>query len=192
MRPRRLREVMRLTMPLVLTTTLLVLITALPGHADPAQGCAVDRLPSILPTPGSAQERLAAEVTAACLKQPPAPQAHFGPVRNRMRARSVTAKSTTLQLGSPLTLDSRTVEIVDAILERPDGCVEFRLGDAELGTVQLQADSLSGKLFGLIPITLDNGLPEAVPLPYIQLTDVTAEGVQLTARTAALHEIIGL
>jgi len=194
MRPHRLRGVTWPTLLLVAASGLLMLCTALPGHAEPAPGCAVDRLPSALPRPGSAEERLAAEAVAACLKQTSASAARSGPIGDSLRAGSVTATWVTPALGTTVTLESQTVEIADAVFQTADGCVEFRLADADLGTVKLEADSLSGKLFGLIPITLgSNGRPMLpVPLPYVRLTDVTAEGVRLTARTATLHSVSGV
>ncbi|MFB9909690.1 hypothetical protein [Allokutzneria oryzae] len=173
-------------------TVLLLVATTVPGHAEPAPGCAPDRLPKAVPEQGSAEERLAADILAACLTQSPAPQARSRPAANRLRASSVTAKSVTPALGVTVSMDATSLKIVDATLVTAGGRTEFRVADAELGTVELQATSLSGKLFGLIPITLGGGLPvPPLPLPYVKLTDVTVDGVTVTARTAALREVTG-
>ena len=165
---------------------LLLAATAVPAHAEP--GCAVDRLPRTMPQPGSAEERQAADILAACLQQAPA---RTSPARNRLRARSVTARSISPALGATVSIGTESLEIVGATLEAAQG-TEFRVADARLNAVELKADSLSGKLFGLIPITLGNGLPIVpVPLPYLRLTDVTADNVRVTARTATLHEVDG-
>ncbi|SDM72234.1 hypothetical protein [Allokutzneria albata] len=166
---------------------LLLAAAAVPAHAEP--GCAADRLPKTMPQPGSSGERAVADIIAACLKQAPA---RTSPARNRLRAASVTARSISPALGSTISIGADSLEIVDATLETARGRTEFRVADARLNTVELKADSLSGKLFGLIPVTLGNGLPILpVPLPYLRLTEVTADNVRVTARTATLHEVDG-
>ncbi|MCP3802046.1 hypothetical protein NLX83_22535 [Allokutzneria sp. A3M-2-11 16] len=160
-------------------------ITAVPAHAEP--GCAVDRLPRTMPQSGSIEERQAADILAACLQQAPA---RTGPARNQLKARSVTARSVSPAPGTAVSIGTETLEIVDATLVTARGHTEFHVADARLSNVELRADSLSGKLFGLVPITLGNGLP-IVPVPYLRLTEVTADNVRVTARTATLHAVDG-
>ncbi|GAA4009490.1 hypothetical protein GCM10022247_34540 [Allokutzneria multivorans] len=166
---------------------LLIAASAVPAHAEP--GCAVDKLPKTVPQPGSADERAAADILAACLRQAPARERQ---TRNQLRAKAVTARAITPGLGSTVSIDTESLDIVDATVETAQGRTEFHVSSARLDTVELTADSLSGKLFGLIPVTLGNGLPMIpIPLPYLRLTDVTADNVRVTARTATLHEVDG-
>ncbi|WP_086823790.1 hypothetical protein [Allokutzneria sp. NRRL B-24872] len=166
---------------------LLFAATAVPAHSEPS--CAIEELPKTVPQPGSADERAAADILAACLRQAPARERH---TRNRLRAKEVTARTINPGLGSSVGIDTESLDIVDATLETAQGRTEFHVSSARMNTVALTADSLSGKLFGIIPVTLGNGLPMIpIPLPYLRLTDVTADNVRVTARTATLHEVDG-
>ncbi|GHF33358.1 hypothetical protein [Streptomyces fumanus] len=52
------------------------------------------------------------------------------------------------------------------------------------GQVRLRAASLSGRVFGLLPLTLSTAAVPPVPIPYLRLTDVHATGLWSRAEWA--------
>ncbi|MEN2423827.1 hypothetical protein AABB02_37680 [Streptomyces rimosus] len=49
------------------------------------------------------------------------------------------------------------------------------------GALRLRADHLRGSIFGVLPITFSTRFLPPFPLPYVELTNVTATGLALAA-----------
>ncbi|MGM1059459.1 hypothetical protein [Saccharothrix sp. Mg75] len=104
-----------------------------------------------------------------------------------LRARTAVAHDVRYEQGSEVVLRMGSLELLDAELVPRPGVV-IRVGNSRFsGTVVLEARSVSGRLFGRVPITLAaNALPLSLPAPSVTLTDVVAEDVRLDASTATV------
>ncbi|GAA3463418.1 hypothetical protein GCM10018963_54310 [Saccharothrix longispora] len=107
--------------------------------------------------------------------------------RGFIRARTAVAHDVRYEQGSRVVLRMGSLELLDAELVPRPGVV-IRVGSSRFsGGVVLEAESLSGKLFDGVPITLTaNPLPLSLPAPSVTLTDVVAEDVRLDASTATV------
>jgi hypothetical protein len=54
------------------------------------------------------------------------------------------------------------------------------------GNVRLRADIISGRAFGVLPLTLSTATVPPVPVPYLHLADVKSSGLWSRADHAAL------
>ncbi|MFT7835755.1 hypothetical protein Q5530_06365 [Saccharothrix sp. BKS2] len=107
---------------------------------------------------------------------------------SRLHAETAVAHVAHQELGDELVLRMQSLELTDVVLTAESGTVVRVDSSTFSGTVVLRAKSLSGKLFGQVPITLDGTIPlPPLPAPQLTMTDIVVEDVQLTASTTAVR-----
>ncbi|AEW99518.1 hypothetical protein SCATT_p13250 (plasmid) [Streptantibioticus cattleyicolor NRRL 8057 = DSM 46488] len=83
--------------------------------------------------------------------------------------------------------------VLDDVVVRYDGPARMCLRASRMtigGPVRIRAERLSGLLLGHLPVTLSTRLLPGVPVPWIQLTDVEAQGVAMTADRVETDEAV--
>ncbi|WP_367127846.1 hypothetical protein [Saccharothrix sp. HUAS TT1] len=90
-------------------------------------------------------------------------------------------------LGGKLVLRMQSLELTGVVLTTGSGAV-IRIDSSTFsGTVVLRAESLSGRLFGQVPITLNGSTPlPPLPAPQVTMSDIVAEDVWLSAATSTV------
>ncbi|GGL91451.1 hypothetical protein GCM10010129_38970 [Streptomyces fumigatiscleroticus] len=141
----------------------------------PPQNCPAGRLPVADPAHGRRPE--AARAVAACLTGGGnRAAAHAG---TTLRAATLTVTGLfcppTSRTCRAATIEIRATRLCYAA---PGGDTCTASGRVTLtGRVRFRADSLHGRTFGLLPLTLSTRAVPPVPLPYLVLTDVEAAGL---------------
>ncbi|OPC77140.1 hypothetical protein B4N89_42025 [Embleya scabrispora] len=192
------------TVPTLLTLAVALALTA--ATIDPSPG-AVLPPPTQFPPPDAASTQGPPQTELRCVASALASSSAFGPEQihalaacpaatNRPPLRSATARdrltarrliivgldcSRAALAGGTCHALSITLDDVTHLHGRPDGgCLHVDHVTAR-GAVRLRADSFTGRLFGVLPITLSTRAVPPIPLPHLVLTDVHADGIALSA-----------
>ncbi|MEV0276263.1 hypothetical protein AB0I22_07760 [Streptomyces sp. NPDC050610] len=131
------------------------------------------------------QAREAASALADCLTggRRPAVPAHGGAVSLTARTMTVTGLLCPLLPLAHGVCRAESVVLDDPLVSYGGGrelCTSARRLTVR-GTVRLRAEWLTGRVFGLLPVGFSTRVLPPVPVPYVQLTDVRALGVALSA-----------
>ncbi|MDJ1134258.1 hypothetical protein [Streptomyces iconiensis] len=157
-----------------------------PHHGRPPHSCEAKALPRSAPANSAAET--AARAVLACLKD--AVDQH-APSRRGATLRADALTVTGLYCGPKgdggcrarrVTLDGAHVGYPGRSGE-PGSCTHAR-HITLTGDVRLRADLISGRAFGLLPLSLSTATVPPVPFPYLHLTDVSAAGLWSRARHA--------
>ncbi|MFV0137544.1 hypothetical protein ACLGIH_30875 [Streptomyces sp. HMX87] len=160
-----------------------------PARIPLPTGCSRENLP--VDDPARDRRAQAARAVAACL---PGVAPAAGDPGTTLRAATLTVTGLFCPPGSTscraTSVDMRAPRI-DYTGPRGATCTVF--GRLTLtGDVRLRAESLRGRVFGLLPVSLSTRAVPPLPVPYLLLTDVEARGLWARAgRVDAPATVIG-
>lgn len=151
---------------------------------EPPPSCTPADLPRTAPHASAVAS--AARAVQACLDAAEARDSAPDGAYLRARTLTVTGLYCPLSVADGVcTAERVSLEQVQAGIPGPSGEAGSCTSAHRLtfsGNVRFRASSISGHVFGLLPLTLSTATVPPVPLPYLSLTDVEASGLWARAR----------